>query len=68
LGRTDVHFENGVLLAEGERFRRDGQIIAADVDLESAPPWALSTITVRIEAKEIPTGTFSSQWFLLATT
>lgn len=34
LGRTDVHFENGVLLAEGERFRRDAQITAADVDLD----------------------------------
>jgi NAD+ synthase (glutamine-hydrolysing) len=26
--------ENGVLLAEGERFRRDGEIVVADVDVE----------------------------------
>ncbi len=26
--------ENGVLLAEGERFRRDGELIATDVDVE----------------------------------
>ena len=32
-GQTSV-FENGVLLAEGERFRLDGQITLADVDLD----------------------------------
>ncbi len=32
-GHTSI-FENGVLLAEGERFRRDGQITFADVDLD----------------------------------
>ena len=26
--------ENGVLLAEGERFRRDGELVASDVDVE----------------------------------
>jgi NAD+ synthase (glutamine-hydrolysing) len=38
---TDVVFgghlliaENGVLLAEGERFRRDGELVATDVDVE----------------------------------
>jgi NAD+ synthase (glutamine-hydrolysing) len=32
-GQTTI-FENGVLLAEGERFRQDGQITVADVDLD----------------------------------
>ena len=32
-GQTSI-FENGVLLAEGERFRQDGQITVADVDLD----------------------------------
>jgi NAD+ synthase (glutamine-hydrolysing) len=32
-GQT-VIFENGTLLAEGERFRQDGQITVADVDLD----------------------------------
>ena len=32
-GQTSI-FENGVLLAEGERFRLDGQITLADVDLD----------------------------------
>jgi NAD+ synthase (glutamine-hydrolysing) len=32
-GQTSI-FENGVLLAEGERFRQDGQITIADVDLD----------------------------------
>lgn len=32
-GQTAV-YENGVLLAEGERFRQDGQITLADVDLD----------------------------------
>ncbi|MDE2376948.1 NAD(+) synthase [Bradyrhizobium sp.] len=32
-GQTSIH-ENGVLLAEGERFRQGGQITFADVDLD----------------------------------
>ncbi|MBW7964979.1 NAD(+) synthase [Bradyrhizobium sp. BR 10261] len=32
-GQTSI-YENGVLLAEGERFRQDGQITMADVDLD----------------------------------
>ena len=32
-GQTSI-FENGVLLAEGERFRQDGQITIADIDLD----------------------------------
>jgi NAD+ synthase (glutamine-hydrolysing) len=32
-GQTSI-FENGMLLAEGERFRQDGQITIADVDLD----------------------------------
>jgi NAD+ synthase (glutamine-hydrolysing) len=32
-GQTSI-YENGVLLAEGERFRQDGQITTADVDLD----------------------------------
>jgi len=32
-GQTSI-FENGVLLAEGERFRQDGNITVADVDLD----------------------------------
>jgi NAD+ synthase (glutamine-hydrolysing) len=32
-GQTSI-FENGVLLAEGERFRQSGQITLADVDLD----------------------------------
>lgn len=32
-GQTSI-YENGVLLAEGERFRQDGQITLADVDLD----------------------------------
>lgn len=32
-GQTSI-YENGVLLAEGERFRADGQITVADVDLD----------------------------------
>jgi NAD+ synthase (glutamine-hydrolysing) len=32
-GQTSI-FENGALLAEGERFRQDGQITIADVDLD----------------------------------
>ncbi len=32
-GQTSI-FENGVLLAEGERFRQDGQVTLADVDLD----------------------------------
>jgi NAD+ synthase (glutamine-hydrolysing) len=32
-GQTSVH-ESGVLLAEGERFRQDGQITLADIDLD----------------------------------
>lgn len=32
-GQTSI-FENGSLLAEGERFRQDGQITVADVDLD----------------------------------
>jgi NAD+ synthase (glutamine-hydrolysing) len=32
-GQTSI-FENGVLLAEGERFRQDGTITVADVDLD----------------------------------
>jgi NAD+ synthase (glutamine-hydrolysing) len=32
-GQTSI-FENGVLLAEGERFRQEGQITVADVDLD----------------------------------
>ncbi|HVX77488.1 MAG TPA: NAD(+) synthase [Bradyrhizobium sp.] len=32
-GQTSI-FENGVLLAEGERFRQGGQITVADVDLD----------------------------------
>ena len=32
-GQTSI-FENGTLLAEGERFRQDGQITIADIDLD----------------------------------
>jgi NAD+ synthase (glutamine-hydrolysing) len=32
-GQTSI-FENGTLLAEGERFRQDGQITVADIDLD----------------------------------
>jgi NAD+ synthase (glutamine-hydrolysing) len=32
-GQTSI-FENGILLAEGERFRQDGQITVTDVDLD----------------------------------
>jgi NAD+ synthase (glutamine-hydrolysing) len=32
-GQTSI-YENGVLLAEGERFRQDGQVTSADVDLD----------------------------------
>src|SRR3954462_837817 len=32
-GQTSIH-ENGVLLTEGERFRQDGQVTVADVDLD----------------------------------
>jgi NAD+ synthase (glutamine-hydrolysing) len=32
-GQTSI-YENGVLLAEGDRFRRDGQITIADIDLD----------------------------------
>jgi NAD+ synthase (glutamine-hydrolysing) len=32
-GQTSIH-ENGVLLAEGERFRQSGQITFADIDLD----------------------------------
>ena len=32
-GQTSI-FENGTLLAEGERFRQDGQVTVADVDLD----------------------------------
>ena len=32
-GQTSI-FENDVLLAEGERFRQDGQITFADIDLD----------------------------------
>jgi NAD+ synthase (glutamine-hydrolysing) len=32
-GQTSI-FENGVLVAEGERFRRDGRITIADIDLD----------------------------------
>jgi NAD+ synthase (glutamine-hydrolysing) len=32
-GQTSI-FENGILLAEGERFRQNGQITVADIDLD----------------------------------
>jgi NAD+ synthase (glutamine-hydrolysing) len=32
-GQTSI-FENGTLLVEGERFRQDGQVTVADVDLD----------------------------------
>jgi NAD+ synthase (glutamine-hydrolysing) len=32
-GHTSV-FENGILLAEGDRFRQDGQVTLADIDLD----------------------------------
>lgn len=33
VGQTSI-FENGTLLAEGERFRQDGQITVAEIDLD----------------------------------
>src|SRR5258705_4206726 len=32
-GQTSI-FENGILLAEGKRFRQDGQVTVADIDLD----------------------------------
>lgn len=58
-------FENGTLLAEGERFGQDGQVTVADVDLDllrqERASMGTSMITVRTRQTEMPIDIFSSR-------